>query len=151
MILELHGFALDLSLLAYRDGGWIVLPLTETDRGCRAEHKGITAELILDRQSDALAYTLGFQSPSRTRLRLMASLRELNVARLVRLFHLIPGNIHGDNNAAHVRPGEFPVLAADRTAERNRAILWEFRADRASHPLSILCSDEGAVGISIDP
>jgi hypothetical protein len=67
------------------------------------------------------------------------------------LFHLIPGNIHGDNNAAYVRPGEFPCLTRARPHERNCAALWEFRADRASHPVSILCCNGGAVGISIDP
>src|SRR5205823_9526624 len=58
---------------------------------------------------------------------------------------------HGDNNAAHVRAGEFPCLTAARSADRNCAGLWEFRADRASHPVSMLCCAEGAVGISIDP
>ena len=47
--------------------------------------------------------------------------------------------------------GEFPCLTDSRPTERNCASLWEFRADRASHPVSILCCDRGAVGISIDP
>jgi hypothetical protein len=147
MIVELHGFAIDLSLLAYRDVGWVTLPLTTTARGARADHKGISAELNLDRQrDDGIAYTLAFHSTSGTRLRLRVELRDQQ-----NLFHLIPGNIHGDNNAPHVRAGEFPVLAADRLHERNRAPLWEFRADRSSHPVSILCCARGAVGISIDP
>ena len=146
MILELNGFTLDLSLLAHRDGGWVALPLVKSDRGYRVDHKGLAAELALDHRDDGIAYALSLRSPFPTRLRLRAALRgETN------LFHLIPGNIHGDNNAAHVRPGEFPVLAADRAAERNRAPLWEFRADRASHPVSMLCCDAGAVGVSIDP
>jgi hypothetical protein len=146
MILELHGFAIELSLLAYRDGGWITLPLVPSARGVRVDHNGIAAELILDTRSDVVAYTLAFQSTFRSRLRLRVELRDQQ-----NLFHLIPGNIYGDNNAAHVRAGEFPVLATDRLHERNRAPLWEFRADRASHPVSILCCDAGAVGISIDP
>jgi hypothetical protein len=111
MIVELHGFALDLSLLAYRDGGWIALPMIKTDRGVRVDHKGISAELTLDHKSDAVAYALEFKSPFRSRLRLRVDLLDQQ-----NLFHLIPGNIHGDNNAAHVRAGEFPVLAADRPA-----------------------------------
>jgi hypothetical protein len=146
MIVELHGFALDLSLLAYRDGGWLALPMSKRDRGVRADYKGISAELTLDHRREAIAYTLNFKSTFRSRLRLRVELLDQQ-----NLFHLIPGNIHGDNNAPHVRAGEFPVLAADRPAERNRAPLWEFRADRASHPVSILCCDVGAVGISIDP
>jgi hypothetical protein len=66
-------------------------------------------------------------------------------------FHLIPGNIFGDNNADHVRAGEFPVLSTQRRFERNRAPLWEFRADRASHPVSMLACDRGVVAVSIDP
>ena len=146
MILQLNGFALDLSVLAYRDGGWMALPMAKSARGARTDHGGISAELILDSRAESIAYTLAFQStfPSRLRLRIEL-LNQQN------LFHLIPGNIHGDNNASHVRAGEFPVLASDRLHERNRAPLWEFRADRASHPVSILCNDAGAVGISIDP
>ena len=146
MIVELHGLALDLSLFAYRDGAWIALPMVKADRGVRVDHKGISAELTLDHQVEAITYTLAFESTFRSRLRLRVDLLDQR-----NLFHLIPGNIHGDNNAPHVRAGEFPVLASDRSAERNRAPLWEFRADRASHPVSILCCDGGAVGISIDP
>src|SRR6185503_2364662 len=106
----------------------------------------VRAELLLDRANDRIRYTLNFRSDFATRLRLRAAaLYEHH------LFHLIPGNIHGDNNAEHVRAGEFPCLTDARPAERNCAPLWEFRADRASHPVSILCTAKGAVGISIDP
>ncbi|HEY7087107.1 MAG TPA: hypothetical protein VH518_03400 [Tepidisphaeraceae bacterium] len=141
MIIELNGFALELSLLASKDGRWTSLPLNG------AKHEGIKAELILEEPTqDRIGFTLRFSSPFRTRLRLRATLRDQQD-----LFHLIPGNIHGDNNEAHVRSGEFPCLTRDRTHERNRSPLWEFRADRASHPVSILCGANGAVGISIEP
>lgn len=146
LTIKLNDFELTLSLLEWQDGGWITLPVAHTDRGGIAQHKGLSAELALDRAGDHIRYHLRFTSPRRTRLRFAISLREQQG-----LFHLIPGNIHGDNNAAHVRPGEFPVLASSRPFERNRSALWEFRADRASHPVSILCSDAGALGISIDP
>src|SRR5437764_5124375 len=142
MLLDLNGFALDLSLQAIQHGHWITLPLVKTDEGYRADHLGIRAALRLDNGS----YWLQFVSPFPTQLRLRLSLRDQT-----NLFHLIPGNIHGDNNAAHVRSGEFPCLTAARPAERNCSPIWEFRADRASHPVSILCCDAGAVGISIDP
>ena len=146
MRIDLNGFELELALQASRDGHWITLPLTKTDRGYACDHKSVRAELRLDRQSDRIRYTLSFKSDFATRLRLRATaLFEQN------LFHLIPGNIHGDNNAAHVRAGEFPCLTKDRPAECNCAPLWEFRADRASHPVSILVTGKGAVGISIDP
>lgn len=133
--------------MAFEHGQWVTLPLTKTDRGFASERDSLRAELSLKRAStERIDYTLSFTSDHRTRLRLCLSLPDQS-----NYFHLIPGNIHGDNNAAHVRPGEFPCLTGDRPEERNRAPLWEFRADRASHPVSILCCDRGAVGISIDP
>ena len=134
--MDFNGFELELTLQASRHGHWITLPLTKTDRGFASDHVSIRAQLTLERQSDRIRYTLDFQSAFATRLRLRAGL--LNERDL---FHLIPGNIHGDNNAKHVRAGEFPCLTNDRPAERNCAPLWEFRADRASHPVSILNAD----------
>ncbi|HMO24745.1 MAG TPA: hypothetical protein PKB10_00600, partial [Tepidisphaeraceae bacterium] len=60
-------------------------------------------------------------------------------------------NIHGDNNAPLVRSGEFPCLTDDRTTDINRSPIWEFRADRASHPVSILHDGQAAFGVSIEP
>jgi hypothetical protein len=165
-VVELNGFAVELSLLARIDGDWLPLADERSDEGFVARHAsgGIDADLSLTRRSDtAVDFRLRFTARTRTRLRLRARLLEQRG-----LFHLIPGNVHGDNNAAHARAGEFPCLAytrpdvarvalddltaeADRAAERNRAPLWEFRADRASHPVSILCCDAGAVGVAIDP
>lgn len=146
MQLELNGFSLELALLASRHGHWLTLPLTKRDGGVVAERDGLRASLTLDVQRGRINYTLRFTSPYRSRLRLQLSLKNERD-----LFHLIPGNIHGDNNAPHVRAGEFPCLTSERPAERNCAPLWEFRADRASHPVSMLCCERGAVGISVDP
>lgn len=148
MIVELNGFSIELSCLAWKDGAWIDLPLTQTDRGLVGESAGVRAELTLEPSSasNRIGYRLRFAAPFRSRLRLRGRL-----ASAQNPFHLIPGNIHGDNNAPHVRPGEFPCLTNDRRAEKNCAPLWEFRADRASHPVSMLCSADGAVALSIDP
>lgn len=146
MTIELNGFALELSLLAIQHGTWIALPLSKSDQGFIADYKGLRAQLSLDKKTDRIDYKLNFTSPNRTRLRLR--FRILNQSNL---FHLIPANIHGDNNAAHVRPGEFPCLTNARPSDKSCAPLWEFRADRASHPVSMLCCDSGAVGVSIDP
>src|SRR5207248_8853734 len=71
------------------------LPISDR---CSVDHAGLRAELIFERTHDTIAYRLQFTSAFATRLRLRASMpNEKN------LFHLIPGNIHGDNNAAHVR------------------------------------------------
>src|ERR1700677_2950003 len=117
MILSLNGFALHLSLTAYKDGQWIGLALNNSDGGVSFNHKGIVGELALRESTAQINYTLHFTSPRKTRLRLRIELSDQTD-----LFHLIPGNIHGDNNAAHVRPGEFPCLTtitpADRSCDR---------------------------------
>ena len=82
---------------------------------------------------------LSFKSDYATRVRLTAAVIDAENA-----FHLIPGNIHGDNNAAHVRPGEFPCLTAATPHLRNCSPIWEFRADRASHPVSMVCTQRAA-------
>lgn len=146
MQITLNPFAFELNLLAAAHGDWFSLQLTPTGDGAAFDQRGLRGRLILNRTADRIHYELQLTSTFRTRLRL-----QLALVGQERLFHLIPGNIHGDNNAPHVRPMEFPVLATDRLFERNRAPLWEFRADRASHPVSILCSDAGALGVSIDP
>jgi hypothetical protein len=141
MHLTLNGLGLRFSLRAYRDGGWIDLRLSSDGT---AEWEGLKAQLVL---SSPGRFHLSFTSPFPTRLRLW-----LTPAFETRsCFHLIPGNIHGDNNAAHVRPGEFPCLTDQHREYRNCAALWEFRADRASHPVSLIGTDRGTLGLSIDP
>lgn len=145
MNVTLNGFSFRIELAAAAHGWWIPLPLKPGGNGGGTfAARGINGALRLTPLDGRIDYELAATSPFRTRIRLW-----LWVDGLSKLFHLIPGNIHGDNNAPHVRPNEFPVLADDRPHERNRAALWEFRADRGSHPVSILCSDAGAVGISV--
>src|SRR5947208_3139392 len=117
MKVELNGFELEVALLARRDGQWMTLPLVKTDRGARVTHKGVEAELSFgEARADRIGYSLRFAASFRTRVRMQAKLMGQKD-----LFHLIPGNIHGDNNAAHVRAGEFPCLTKDRPADRNCA------------------------------
>ncbi|MDB5325971.1 MAG: hypothetical protein JWM57_1540 [Phycisphaerales bacterium] len=146
MKIELNGFVFELSLSAYRHHQWHSLPLTATAGGATAELDGLTARLALFPQGQTLAFDLSFKSDYATRVRLQAAVADADDA-----FHLIPGNIHGDNNAAHVRPGEFPCLTTATPHLRNCSPIWEFRADRASHPVSMVCTKRGAVAVSITP
>ena len=66
-------------------------------------------------------------------------------------FHLIPANIHGDNNLEFSEPGHFPVLTGQEHESEFSAPLWEFRADRAPYPLSALCLKDRVLAISVDP
>ena len=66
-------------------------------------------------------------------------------------YHVIPCNIHGDNNLGNARPGFFPNLTEENPGFKSSSPEWEFRADRASHPVSMIHIDNRTFGISIDP
>lgn len=76
---------------------------------------------------------------------------ELKLLNETELFHLIPCNIHGDNNLLNAKPGYFPNLTYENADFPTSSEVWEFRADRASHPVSILSCENGSIGITIDP
>src|SRR5688572_27945284 len=103
---ELNGLSFTLTLRAFRDDGWIELPLSLDGI---AEWEGLKAKLAFAGND---RFSLTFTSPFATRLRLWLT-PSFDTGPCV---HLIPGNIHGDNNAAHVRPGEFPCLTATNPA-----------------------------------
>jgi len=67
------------------------------------------------------------------------------------IYHIIPCNIHGDNNLSNAKPGFFPNLTYEYPESNSTSPEWEFRADRASHPVSIITCSRGAVGLSINP
>ena len=66
-------------------------------------------------------------------------------------YHVIPCNIYGDNNIDRVKPGEFPSLTRKYKGTRFCSPFWEFRADRAAVPVSMMCNGGKTVGISICP
>lgn len=147
MNLAINGFDLSLSILAACDGQWVVMPLAAQGPAVRSSHRGVDLSLTLEEPSrDTLPFRLAFRSSRATRLRL-----QLTVPGQTELFHLIPGNIHGDNNAPHVRPGEFPCLTTATPFDKGRSPIWEFRADRAPLPVSMLCFRRGVVAVTLDP
>lgn len=128
------------------DGAWHGLKLERAGEGYVGQDSVVRARLSISEEKDSLPYALSFKSSIRTRLQLRLSLVE---ARGV--FHLIPTVIFGDNNLAHAEPGHFPNLTLEHPGNISCWPYWEFRADRASHPVSILCFDGGIAGVSIDP
>jgi hypothetical protein len=147
LTVSLAGFDIALSLQLWRDGAWITLPGQSDANGFRADSPAGRVRATIDRSDPKrITWVVWFTAPVASRLRIVASL-----SGAADVFHLIPGCIHGDNNAAHVHPGHFPVLSTEKPWERHRAPLWEFRADRASHPISALCTSRGAVAVEIDP
>lgn len=146
--LTLNGVPFRLSLRAAQHTGWITLPMTRTAQGARVDHRGIKIDLTLIHViPEEINYTLRLTSTFSTRIRVWIE----RLDELTDPFHLIPANIHGDNNAAHAGPGQFPCLTARNDARRDYAPLWEFRADRASHPVSMLVGGGSALAISCQP
>ena len=144
--LKADGFQLSLSMSYFYNGGWAPLQPAGGTQWRPTNASEIQVELLLEQAHDFYTYTLKLASTFDTQVRLRLSLADEDD-----LFHLIPCNIHGDNNYGIVRPGEYPLLTTQRNEDIECAPFWEFRADRASHPVSMLCSANGAVGISVDP
>ena len=67
------------------------------------------------------------------------------------IFHLIPANIHGDNNIEHAQEGEFPILTNKHSSDSSFCDSWQFRPKRASPPVSMICTDDHVIGISVNP
>ncbi len=125
---------------------WQSFMLTPTIDAFTGEDSGISIKLRLKENARFLDYELEFESSFATRVRF-----ELTLVGERNYFHLIPCNIYGDNNLSKVSPGHFPHLTKEFPEVMGCSPLWEFRADRSSHPVSILCCDKGAIGISIEP
>lgn len=144
--IALCDFNIELSLSFFRDERWYELLLNADGGGFVGKSDGICARLSFNERAQRPDYRLDFESSFQSRLRLELCLKEEK-----NYFHLVPCNIFGDNNLNTSEPGHFPNLTTEYQENTSCSPLWEFRADRASHPVSILCCDRGAVGISIEP
>jgi hypothetical protein len=137
----------NLRLHGYDGQRWEELEIQPDSAGLRASAEGLTAWLSIESiGTGRWSYALSFVSERRMRLRL-----ELELPQTAPVFHLIPGCLFGDNNHAMVRPNEFPTLHPAVEGNAAAAPLWEFRADRASHPVSMLLGEGTLAAISIDP
>lgn len=135
-----------LTLSYWFESTWRTLKISRSDAGYAGEDQRVSAKLVLTEQQGHLAYELSFKATCPTRLQL-----KLGVAQAQNVFHLIPCNIHGDNNLAKAEPGHYPNLTTQHAESQSCSAYWEFRADRAAMPVSILCFDGGVAGVSIDP
>lgn len=141
-------------------GEWRVVPLQRDDRCWSGQIEQVPGELewwreprvfrvalTLTPESEGMwSYGLEVEAPVPTRLRL-----SLERPGIVNPFHLIPGMIFGDNNLENAGPGHFPNLTNLYAGNVSCSPYWEFRADRASLPLSIVSYDGGVAAISIEP
>ncbi len=145
--IKVGAFNLEYNIIYMQDNKWENIDIRESENGyLYAEDENIRIYLELREILDGYSYKLKFLSDFDTRIRIKLSLIDED-----NYFHLIPCNIHGDNNAKLLDHFEFPHLTDEFKEESFCSSLWEFRADRASHPVSILCCNKGAVGISIEP
>lgn len=115
-------------------------------RKMQYEAGGSRYECTLTPCAHGYDYVMRMEAAAPTQLRL-----ELSLPGRDEYFHLIPCNIHGDNNKAGCVEGELPFLTAQQNDDLFCASRWEFRADRAATPLSALCFKGGAAGVTIDP
>lgn len=145
--MTINTYRMRISFSFYRDKEWIRIPeeaVTEKGFNYRQGEASYYCDFTEDREG--ISYRMGFDTPYDTKLKC-----ELELMDEEELFHLIPCNIYGDNNAAEAKPGEFPLLTKEHSEVDFCSPYWEFRADRAAVPLSSLGCKRGAVGIAIDP
>ncbi len=135
-----------LRLSYWKDAGWRGLAWTAADVGWRAAAPGIVVELFLDSAGDHWRYRLSFEADFLTRVRVSVEMPGLRDP-----FHLIPGNVFGDNNLEHAEPGHFPNLTRRFPGNVSCSTYWEFRADRAPLPVSLLSGATGMAAVAIDP
>lgn len=112
-----------------------------------AEVEGLAAWLQLSPGRDGTwDFELGVEADFLTRIRLTLSLPGTKEP-----FHIIPGNIFGDNSLDQAGDGHFPNLTNRWRNGRSCSPYWEMRADRGALPMSLICFEGGVGAVSIDP
>jgi len=139
-----------LSLHYWRAGAWRNLPFEGDDGKFAARSvtvlQNVKASFTLQREGEHFTYALSFEGIQPTRLQLRLSLPAAKDC-----FHIQPGVLFGDNNLGGAEEGHFPNLTAKHGSSVSCSPYWELRADRASHPVSLICFDGGLAAISIAP
>ncbi len=124
---------------------WVPVPLHETDdvyTGACALGQ-LTLELAL--RNGIWNYRLLMLGAQPTRARLA-----IELASGLEAWHLMPGFMHGDNELDADTGSRRPHLTSS-TKGSACSPFWECRADRCSHPFSLLATDDAILAISIDP
>ena len=127
---------------------WQDVPLRMLEENrYEATHHGTHIHLAFEPAGNHCKYTLKTQSENPVRIQLGVELPEA-----ANPYPIIPAVLFGDNNIEHVPDRtRFPHLTAEPYEEPNCSPYWEFRADRASHPVSICAFDGGVAAVSIEP
>lgn len=96
-------------------------------------------------ESGITKFEIKFESKIPTRIKLAAELAGDNP------YHLIPCCIYGDNNLKHAKADQYPNLTREYPESIYSSSLWEYRADRAALPVSILFTKDTLGAISVAP
>ena len=128
-----------------RNGAWKCAGSTDMTQPVHFSDDHASLTLELEGSGNEITYALTFACSFLSRVKLEGTLAGDSP------WHLIPCNIYGDNNLAHAVPDQYPNLTTSHPDSIFSSAIWEFRADRASHPLSACFTSKGAAGISIDP
>ncbi len=143
----LNSFKVKIGFSFYKENEWTLIPEDcITPEGFYYKQGEATYYCKFQKRKDGLSYEMGFDTSYETKLKI-----ELELCGEEELFHVIPCNIFGDNNASEAKPGEFQLLTYEHREFEFCSPYWEFRADRAATPFSALACKRGAVGITIAP
>ncbi|MEM6886285.1 MAG: hypothetical protein AAF571_14775, partial [Verrucomicrobiota bacterium] len=126
-------------------GSWVAAGQSDGTADFTFEDGAVKIALTFTAKAGHIEYQLSVDSSFPTRCQLALELDGENP------WHFIPCCIHGHNNLSGGLAGQYPNLTHSNPEEVFSSPYWEFRADRASHPLSALMTDKETVGISIDP
>ena len=130
----------------WKNGKWEDLKEKREGETLRFESADGRLRALLTPAEYGWDYVMESHSEEETQLRLSVSFGSGQDA-----FHVIPCNIYGDNNIDRVKPGEFPSLTRTHAGTRFCSPFWEFRADRAAMPVSMMSLGAWTAGISVDP
>lgn len=126
---------------------WRPVPLRQVQqRHFEGTLQDAQVKLRLKKPGDYWEYSLEGTSDTPMRIQLAMELQDA-----IDSYPIIPAVLFGDNNLYNVDERAFPHLTTEFNNEPNCAPYWEFRADRASHPVALTAFKGGFVGISIDP
>lgn len=139
--------AVQCALAYWQEGMWHSLFLQASGEAYLGQAAGITVVFALaDGAPGTFRYTLHVTADFPTRMQFACE-----PVQVTEPFHILPGVLFGDNNLAHTGPTHFPHLTTAYPKEPACASYWECRADRASHPVSVLAFSGGIAAVSIAP
>ena len=152
MQISYHGFDVKICWKYSRENKWIKIPDEVTEQELSFQYETPEKDgmywctMNQDQEKDIFLYQMGMKASYKTQFRM-----ELQLIDEEDIFHVIPCNIYGDNNAREAHTDEFPLLTFEHNEEVFCSNRWEYRADRSATPISAVCCKKGCVGVAVNP